>query len=273
MVQKGEVDLNRFKETENEVFGVNYERYSLGKKIRGLIKKYNIKTVLEIPAHGAKAAPSLYSLDFAIMNCEVTLINGASESLRYYKTLGVDKNIKIVNVEDLQNTGLKSNSYDFVWNFAYLPIYENKQGLIEEMKRVSRRYISVFSVNDRNIGFFLHKFVHWKTKIPWTHGDANFNSVSYVGRFLDNLEVRLVESGVVDCPVWPDSIGFRDIRLHRSGKSFKDVNWNVPYIKYLKNNKFPRWFEYVHAIEKFPFPIQLKYLYAHIFYLIGEKDA
>lgn len=35
---------------ETEVFGVNYERFSVGKKLAKLAKKYDIKTVLEMPA-------------------------------------------------------------------------------------------------------------------------------------------------------------------------------------------------------------------------------
>ena len=66
MVQEGEVNLKQFERAEKEVFSANYERFSWGKEIRSFVDKYNIKTVCELPAHGAKAAPSLYSINFAL---------------------------------------------------------------------------------------------------------------------------------------------------------------------------------------------------------------
>ena len=91
MVQEGEVNLKQFERTEKEVFGVNYERFSLGKEIRSFVNRYDIKTVCELPVHGAKAAPSLYSINFALQGVHVILINGDQNSLKYYKELGVER--------------------------------------------------------------------------------------------------------------------------------------------------------------------------------------
>ena len=57
--------------------------------------------------------------------------------------------------------------------------------------------------------------VHRYTKIPWTHGDTAFNVPGRVKRFFAANSLRPVRVGVVDCPPWPDSLGFRDVRLHR----------------------------------------------------------
>ena len=64
---------------ETEVFGVNYERFSVGRKLDRLAQKYNLRTILEMPAHGAKAMPSIYSLGFAKEVDLITLVNGNSK--------------------------------------------------------------------------------------------------------------------------------------------------------------------------------------------------
>ena len=261
--------MRDIKRKEIEVFGVNYERFSLGRQLQRFVKEYNIKTVCELPAHGAKAAPSLYSLDFALAGVKVTLVNGIEESLKFYKELGIEKNVKIIKVDNISNTGLEDNKFDFVWNFAFIPTYKNKSALLDEMRRISKKHVAVFSVNKRNIGFPLHRFAHWRTKIPWTHGDMNFNSPSYLKNFFKINGLKNIKTGVVDCPVWPDSVGFRDIRLHKNNITFDNVDWIVPYIDYLKNNKYPSWFKYVYFVERLPIPLFMKYIYAHIFFVTG----
>ncbi len=265
--------MNEERAPETEVFGVNYERYAVGRKLEKFVDAYGIQTVLEVPAHGAKAAPSLYSLAFALKHCRVTLLNGSRQSLPYYEDLGVAGQVEFLDVQDIQSTSLANDSYDFVWNFAFIPTYPDPAGLLREMARVSRKYVALFSVNRRNVGFHLHRFAHWANHIPWSHGDARFNDPHFLQRFLMQQGLRVVETGVVDCPPWPDSVGFRDIRLHKQGITSSVVDWRVPYISYLKEQRFPWWFRYVYALETLPLPLPAKYLYAHIFYTVAEKNA
>ncbi|MFQ9703507.1 MAG: hypothetical protein ACLR0U_17545 [Enterocloster clostridioformis] len=49
----------------------------------------------------------------------------------------------------------------------------------------------------------------------------------------------IVETGFVDCPVWPDSLGFRDVRLHRMNVDFNTMDWETPYTQMLAQNRFP----------------------------------
>ena len=56
---------------EVEVFGVTYDRYVLLQLHRILTRELNLKTVVEMPSHGAKAAGSLYSIGFGLAGCVV----------------------------------------------------------------------------------------------------------------------------------------------------------------------------------------------------------
>ena len=60
---------------EVEVFGVTYDRYVLLQLHRIMTQSLSLKTVVEMPSHGAKAAGSLYSIGFGLSGCKVTLVN------------------------------------------------------------------------------------------------------------------------------------------------------------------------------------------------------
>lgn len=256
---------------EVEAWGVTYERYALAKKLGGLTRKYALQTVAEMPAHGAKAMPSIYSIGFGLAGAEVTLINGVDTYNRCWKQLRLDSNVTFVTVESLHDTNLPDNTFDMVWNFAYLAMEADRDKLVQEMKRISKKYVAFFSVNHGNIGFHIHRFLHKMLKVAWTHGDVHFNKQQNIVRFLTDRGLRIVEKGFVDCPIWPDSVGFRDMRLHRQNISFDGTQWESPYIDNVASGAFPAWIKWVYAWEQMPNVPFLKTLYAHINYVIGEK--
>lgn len=256
---------------EVEVFGVNYERFSVGKKLNKMAKKYNIKSVLEMPAHGAKAMPSIYSIGFAKTVEKIVLVNGDKKYKREWDKVGATPKVEWIQKKNIEKTSIAENSYDFVWNFAYIPLSKNPDQFIEEMKRISRKYICIFSVNAGNIGFPIHRLVHWKTGIPWTHGDIRYNNRHFIQKKMEAHGLKIVETGFADCPVWPDSLGFRDVRLHRENIDFEQINWVAPYTEMLAKNSFPLWIKLVYVIEKLPLPKFIKSKYAHINYTLAEK--
>lgn len=83
--------------------------------------KHDIKTVLEMPAHGAKAMPSIYSLGFGTCAQKITLVNGNPKYISEWKKIGAAHKIEWVHEDDILQSSFQDKSYDFVWNFAYLP--------------------------------------------------------------------------------------------------------------------------------------------------------
>jgi len=253
---------------ENEGPWLDYERYALGKCLKRLVEKYKIKTVLEMPAHGVKAMPSLYSLSFGQAGCHVVLVNADEEAKKAWRELGYD--VAFVEADDLHNTGFKDNSFDFVWSFAYLPNEKNKDAYINEMIRVSKRLVSVFCVNGYNPGFLLHRLAHKIHSIDWTHGDQAFSFPNNLKQLFIKCGLGIAELGVVNTPPWPDSVGFRDIRLHKLGTTGK-INWHSGTLDFIENNNVPNWIKLIYKFERLPVPLPLKLIYAHIYYLIGQK--
>lgn len=262
---------HRTTETEIEVFGVNYERFALANLLRKLCCTLDIKNVAELPAHGAKAAPSLYSLGFGLLRKQVTLVNGVKEYKKEWNRLNIGDVVRFVEEEDILHTDFEENSFDFVWNFAFIPTAPDPDALIEEMKRISKRYVAVFSVNAGNVGYPIHSALHRINKIPWTHGDKRYNRQAFVAARLEDHDLSIVKKGFVDCPLWPDSLGFRDMRLHKNNVTFENVQWGVPYVEMLRENKIPAWMKAMYAWESMPMLPLIKTLYAHIFYVVAEK--
>ncbi len=215
--------------TEIEVFGVNYERFALSELNKKLCSKLTINNVAELPALGTKAMPSLYSLGFGLAKKQVTLINGVEKSMQEWEKLNLKKFVTISRQQNIEQTSFSENSFDYVWNFVYIPSATNPDNLIEEMKRISKRYVAVFSVNGGNVGYYVHTALHHINKIPWTHGDKRYNQRKFVIQKFKEHGLRVIKTGFVDCPIWPDSIGFRDMRLHRNNITFDNVNWVSPY--------------------------------------------
>lgn len=256
---------------ETEVFGVSYERYSVGKKLKRIAEKYNIRSVLEMPAHGAKAMPSIYSVGFAETVDQITLVNGDERHRKEWEKIGARNKVEWIYEDNITKTSLKDNSFDFVWNFAYIPTSSDPDIFLEEMKRISKKYVCIFSVNAGNIGFPIHRLVHKKTKIPWTHGDIRYNNRHFLRKKMQEHGLQVVETGFADCPVWPDSLGFRDVRLHRMNIDFNKIEWEAPYIDMMENQSFPKWMKLIYMIERLPLPKFIKSVYAHINYTIAKK--
>ncbi|KPK69443.1 hypothetical protein AMJ87_10510, partial [candidate division WOR_3 bacterium SM23_60] len=100
------IQSNVAQKKEVEAWGVTYERYALAKKLAQLTSRYALQTVAEMPAHGAKAMPSIYSIGFGLAGAEVTLINGIDTYGQCWKQLGLDRKVTFETVESLYNTSL-----------------------------------------------------------------------------------------------------------------------------------------------------------------------
>lgn len=255
---------------EVEVFGVTYERYALARLFNRLADQLRIKTVIELPASGAKAMPSLYSLGFALAGCQVTLVDADPAGVCIWHDLGLDDKLLIVDDSQVDAMLAEGRRWDLCWNFAVLPTVTDPEQTAQRMAQCTANYWMVVHVNRFNVGFNMHRTVHRLWKVHWTHGDVDFFSPFKTVRFMDRLGLKNVHWGVVDCPPWPDSPGFRDLRLHRSAQ--EDKAWVSPYVNHVKQGNFPQWMKWVYWGERLPLPAMFKLPYAHLFYAIGQVD-
>lgn len=256
---------------ETEVFGVDYERYALRNLIGRMVKKFKIKNVLELPAFGVKAMPSVYSIAFAEFGCDVSLVNPNLKFIKKWEELGYHPSI--IKSESIYKLPVKDNQFDFVWNFAIFPEIAEKEKLLFEMVRASRRYVFIVAANGYNVGAYVHRALHKIKDVPWTHGDKKLLYYQNLKGMFKKAGLSDLKLGFVDTPPWPDAIGFRDMRLHREKINIHNVEWRSRNLEYIKDNSYPLWMKLVYGFESIPIPMHLKLLYAHMYYLMGLKSC
>ena len=253
---------------EIEGKGLDYERYAMDRLSARWVREHGLRTVLEVPAKGEKAMPSLYSLGFGHAGCAVTLVNGVAKSKPAWNELGFD--VRWVDCPDVRATRLPDRGFDLVWNFMQLAQFEDKPAMLREMTRLSRRFVLFMGVNRFNPGFLSHRTVHRVFDVPWTHGDPAFMSPFHVRRFFKQHGLEPVEVGFVDMPPYPDSLGIRDMKLHRKNVDLNTIDWKSRTVEWMKSGQWPFKIRAVYALERMPLPFFLNLLRAHLFYVLGK---
>ncbi|MGM0608963.1 MAG: methyltransferase domain-containing protein [Candidatus Muiribacteriota bacterium] len=265
---------------EREVFGVTYDRYVLLNLHPILADSLNLKKVVEMPSHGAKAAGSLYSLGFGKAGCNVTLVNPEIEMLKGWDETGLSDKVDYVIEKDIYHTCFEDNSFDLAWNFVTWTELEDKKKYIEEMKRISNKYILLVTCNNFQPGYPWHRFLHNWYGFPWTHGDVEYNHITRVKKLLKESDLKIKEYGAIDTPGWPDPSGPRDVRLHRRYSNNTELekidnkkkpDWEVPIVEYLKNDSYPGWMKKLGKWDMLFRKGVFKLPLSHLFYVIAEK--
>jgi hypothetical protein len=253
---------------EMEGKGLDYERFALNKLFKRFVRRHDLKSVLEIPAKGEKAMPSIYSIAFREAGCDVTLVNPEEKSRWAWNELNYDVNF--LHCDDVTRSGLDDAGFDLVWNFMFLSQFEDKDALLREMMRLSRRYVMFIAVNKFNPGFLSHRMVHRHFDVPWNHGDVEFMSPFHVRRYFKRHGLKIVRTGVVDTPPYPDSLGFRDMKLHRMNVDLNKIDWDSRTIHWMKAGSYPTKIKLLYLAEAAPLPFLVKLVYAHLFYVLAE---
>jgi hypothetical protein len=258
---------------EVEGFGVSYDRHVMYFHQQILVRELELQNILEMPSFGAKAAPSLYSLGFAKAGCEVTITDIDEQMAEHWRELGLQSRLAVREFTNYSKTDFAENEFDLVWNFVTFTGLPNKDWYVQEMVRVSRRYVMLISCNNIQLGYPLHRLIHFLFQFPWNHGDTHYNYIGNVRKLMLRNGLKIHECGTIDSPPWPDPVGFRDVRLHKKGIAKIEYDWMVPVVDYIKKNKFPLWMNLLRVYDMSLRKGYWKLPFSHLFYVIGKKTA
>ena len=211
---------------EQEVFGVTYDRYMLLQLHQVLTRELRLKGVVEMPSHGAKAAGSLYSIGFGKAGCHVTLVNPEMKMVKGWEYLGMAEKVTPMNGVNVFHTGFETDEFDLAWNFVTWTELPDAPRYLQEMQRISRKYVLLVTCNNFQPGYPWHRFLHWWYGYPWNHGEVKYNHITTVKKMIKAAGMDIAEYGTIDAPGWPDPSGPRDVRLHRRYGS-KDPRQNA----------------------------------------------
>lgn len=257
---------------EREPFGITYDRFRLDQTFQRLRQTHGFQTVLEYPAEGAKAMPSIYSLALGAMGCDVTLVNPAEQGLQVWRDLGFTGRLNTVQVEDLRDAHeLDAQQWDLVWNFVSVGFRPDFEAILSQMCRLSSRHVMTVHCNAYQLGYPWHRLLHRALRLPWTHGETDYFWPHRVRRAYRRVGATPVGFGLFDMPGWPDPPGFRDIRLHLNGGDDVAIfDWHAPIQDYYQHGRLPALMPLLSRIESAPVPLPVRYLFSHLFYVLSE---
>ena len=258
---------------EVEVFGVTYDRYVLLQLQKILTQELNLRTIVEMPSHGAKAAGSLYSIGFGLAGCRVTLVNPELEMMYGWDQLGISDKVEALSNIDVYSTPFSANQFDLAWNFVTWTELDEPSAYLREMKRISGKYVLLITCNNFQPGYPWHRLLHQLFGFPWTHGNVNYNHLHKVKQLFKDSGLRVIEYGAIDTPGWPDPSGPRDVRLHRNYiLPTQKPLWEVPIIEYAQTGNFPSW---MRQLGKWDMSFRkgvLKLPLSHLLYVLGANS-
>lgn len=261
---------------EREVFGVTYDRYMLLQLHQLLVRELRLKSVVEMPSHGAKAAGSLYSIGFAKDGCHVTLVNPEMKMMKGWEFLEMTEKVSTLNDVNVLDTGFESDRFDLAWNFVTWTEHADAPRYLEEMKRISNKYVLLVTCNNFQPGYPWHRFLHRWYGFPWNHGEVRYNHITTVKKMVKSAGMDIAEYGTIDAPGWPDPSGPRDVRLHRrygsnDPRQNETPDWEVPFLEYVKTGEYPRWMRMLGKWDMFLRKGVWQIPFSHLFYVLGRK--
>ena len=261
---------DRPRRLETEPPGTTYDRYSVARLHWRLVRRYGWKSAVEVPAGGAKACPSLYSLPLALARCRVTLVNPLPSSLSHWRRLELSDRVTTVRAQ-IHALPFSDHAFDLAWNYVTLGREGSMLPALSEMTRVAGAVLLI-GQNGYNLGYPWHHLLHWIFKIPWDHGQTRYFFPANVVSEMREAGLTDIEVGLLDQAPWPDPPGFRDIRLHRAGTKphpEDEVDWRVPAVDYFQKDAFPTWMRLCAAFEELPLPRLLRWPVNHMYYVLA----
>ncbi len=154
--------------------GTTYERWAVNRLLSGLLSRLEVRTLVEGPGDGMTGIAGLNSLIAGLQGAAVSLLLPSPERAAFARPVSAhhapDAQLEIIEEWDGQQMPFADASFDLAWNFNVMTRAADPQALLNELARVSRKYVLIFVPNRLNYAFWLHRMHHWVAKEPWDHG-------------------------------------------------------------------------------------------------------
>ncbi|MCO6449689.1 MAG: methyltransferase domain-containing protein [Caldilineales bacterium] len=267
-------------EDYNEGLGLVYERFVLNDFLEDLRNRWQIQTCLEAPIYGMAGVSGINSAPLAQSGCRVTLVDDtpdrAHEVERIWAEMALQPAMEVISPDAWGNLPFPARSFDLAWNWAALWYLPDPAALLRELARVSRRLVFVAMPNSLQVGYWMRKWVLDKDFFPTI--DERWVNIGLVRRTLQEAGVRIVASGVLDVPPWPDTVMPANEVLKRLGlrsrkleDQFTGEGWTWSTMAYYLGEQ-PDLRERVMKyawLDRSRLPWQIKAVWAHHRWLLG----
>jgi hypothetical protein len=263
----------------NEGLGVVYERFVLNDYLDNLVDAHGLQTVLEAPLYGMAGVSGINSVRLAQRGCRVTLLDSNPERLQgvsnIWQALKLPVDLQLH--QDFTRLPFADNSFDLAWEWAGLWYLPNAAALLKELTRVSRKLVFVAMPNNLQVGYLLRKYVIDRDFFPTV--DEKWVQMGRIKKILCNAGLRFIDEGVLDVPPWPDTVMPAAEVLKRLGINSKKLDaqftgegWTWSTMAYYLGQQpelRDRVMKYA-WLDHAPLPWQLKTIWAHHRYVVGQ---
>ncbi len=268
----------------NEGLGLVYERFVLNDFLLALADEQGIETVLEAPIYGMAGVSGINSVPLARRGCQVTLVDDtpdrAAAVQRIWGELDLHPAMTVISPAEWGQLPLPDHSFDLVWNWAALWYLPDAAALLRELVRLSKRWVFVAMPNRLQVGYWLRKWLLDRDFFDTV--DERWVDIGLVRRTLEQAGVHIVRTGVMDVPPWPDTVMPANEVLQRLGirskkleSQFTGDSWTWSTMAYYLGQQ-PELRERVLRyawLDRAPLPWQIKAVWAHHRWLLGEVQA
>jgi len=240
--------------------------------------------VLEAPIYGMAGVTGINSVMLARSGAAVSLVDDIPERAqavqRIWGELGLTPDMRVIAPDSWGELPFADNSFDMTWNWAALWYLPNAEALLKELVRTSRKLIFVAMPNTIQLGYWVRK--HLIDKDFFDTVDERWADINRVRWVLRNAGVRIIASGVLDVPPWPDTVMPANEVLKRLGIRSKKLEtqftgdsweWNtMAYYLGQQPDLRDRVIKYA-WLDHAPLPWRIKAVWAHHRWLLGVVDG
>ncbi len=265
----------------DEGLGLVYERFVLNDFLDDLRHRAHIQTVLEAPIYGMAGVSGINSVKLAQDGCEVTLVDDtpdrAEHIQRIWSELDLAPDLQTISPDQWGALPFPDASFDLTWNWAALWYLPDAAALLRELARVSRHLVFVAMPNNLQVGYWMRKLIIDQDFFPTV--DERWVNIGLLRRTLEDAGVKIIASGVLDVPPWPDTVmpanevlkrlGIRSAKLE---DQFTGDSWSWSTMAYYLNEQpdlRERVIKYA-WLDHARLPWQMKAVWAHHRWILGE---
>ena len=265
----------------DEGLGLVYERFVLNDFLDDLRRRAHVKTVLEAPIYGMAGVSGINSVKLAQDGCQVTLVDDtpdrAEHIRRIWSELDLSPDLQTISPDQWGALPFPDASFDLTWNWAALWYLPDAAALLRELARVSRHLVFVAMPNNLQVGYWMRKLIIDQDFFPTV--DERWVNIGLLRRTLEEAGIKIIASGVLDVPPWPDTVMPANEVLKRLGirsrkleDQFTGDSWSWSTMAYYLNEQpdlRDRVIKYA-WLDHARLPWQVKAVWAHHRWLLGE---
>ncbi len=266
----------------NEGLGLVYERLVLNDYLDRIVNQHSIRTVLEAPIYGMAGVSGINSVRLAQRGCAVTLVDENATRLHDIERIWSELNLRatFVNHSDFARLPFPDQSFDLTWEWAGLWYLPDAGALLKELARVSRKLVFVAMPNRVQVGYLIRKYLLERDFVNYV--DESWADIHRIKKILHVASVEFIDEGVLDVPPWPDTVMPAAQVLQRLGirskkldSQFSGAGWNWSTMDYYlgRRPELKARIDRYAFLEHAPLPWQIKAIWAHHRYVLGQVKS